>query len=177
MNPEHPQNLVLGLHPMSQGFAWIVCDGPFKPWAWRTVRVHGYRNGRFLSRIRTVLEQYHPHTLVLEAFEPEVSSRSPRMTRLGRALVALAREQGMEVEVLRFDEVRECFSHVGAHTRHEIAEALARHAPILKDSLPRKRRAWDGENFRLGLFIAAALVVTHYGRDARRLLDDLRDAA
>jgi hypothetical protein len=177
MNPEHPQNLVLGLHPMAQGFAWIVYNGPFSPWAWKVVRVHGYCNSRLLRSIRTVLEQYHPHTLVLEAFEPEVSSRSPRMARLGRALVALAREQGMEIEVVRYGDVQDCFAHVGARTRYEIAEAVARHSPLLEPYLPGRRRPWDGEDIRLGLFCAAALVITHYGQGARRLLDDLRDAA
>lgn len=177
MTSERPQNLVLAVHPMTQGFAWIAYDGPFSPWAWRTVRVHGYRNERFFRRIRTVLEQYQPHTLVLEAFEPEVSSRSPRTAKLGRALVAFAREQGMEVEVIRYGDVKECFSHVGAQTRHEIAEAIVRHTPMLEDYLPSKRRAWERENFHMAIFSAAALVVAHYSQDARKLLDDLRDGA
>lgn len=177
MTPELPQNLVLAVHPMAQGFAWIAYDGPFKPWAWRTVRVHGYRNDRFLSRIRTVLERHQPITLVLEAFEPEVSARSERTARLCRGIVAFAREMGIEVEVIRYSDVQDCFSHVGARTRHEIAEAIVRHTPVLSDYLPSKRRAWERENFHMAIFSAAALVIAHYSQDAHRLLVDLREAS
>lgn len=42
----------------------------------------------------------------------------------------------MEVEVIRYGEVQACFSHVGARTRHEIAEAVAPHADCLKPISP-----------------------------------------
>jgi hypothetical protein len=51
---------------------------------------------------------------------------------------------------------------VGARSRQEIAEAVARSF----DRLPRPRRPWEGPHRRLAIFDAAAVVLTHYQLDA-----------
>lgn len=175
MTAVHPPNLVLGLHPMRDGFAWIIYDGPFNPWAWRMVWVDAADNAVILSKATRVLDVFKPRTMVLEAFEPSVSARSARMTELGRDLVALAYKRDIEVIVLGRSDVQDCFSPFGATTRHEIAAAVARHTPSLEALLPTKRRIWETENLRMALFSAAALVVAHFSIDARRFLAELSD--
>ncbi|WP_428150924.1 hypothetical protein [Brevundimonas sp.] len=175
MTAVHPPNLVLGLYPMRDGFAWIVYDGPFNPWAWRMVWVSAADNEAILQKAIRVFEVFRPRTLVLEAFEPSVSSRSERMTLLGRELVAVAYKRDIEVVVLRRSDVQDCFSPLGAMTRHEIADAVARQTPSLEALLPGKRKAWEPENLRMALFSAAALVVAHFSIDARRFLAELSD--
>ncbi len=177
MTAVHPPNLVLGLHPMRDGFAWIVYDGPFNPWAWRMVWVGAADNAVILAKATRVLDVFKPRTLVLEAFDPSVSVRSARIARLGRALVASACERGIEVVVLRRSDVQDCFSPFGAVTRQEIADEVARHTPSLAALLPTKRRIWETENLRMALFCAAALVVAHFSIDARRFLADLSEGA
>ena len=176
MNPNIPQDLVLAVHPMARGFAWIAYDGPFSPWAWEVLHVHGYRNDNIIARVADRLAELNPQTLVLEAFEPKSSKRVPRMARLGRALAALARDRGIEVAVFTHGEVKACFSHVGASTRQEIAQAVARHTPALAAQLPKQRRPWEPEPLNMALFSAAALAITSFARDAREFLDELRRA-
>jgi hypothetical protein len=170
------ETLVLAVHPMTRGFGWIAYAGPFVPFDWRIVETKKAKNAACIAYMAKLLDRLQPATLVLEDFEPGTSRRDARVSRLGKALVALASDRGIEIAVARRTDVQACFSHLGAKTRQEIAEAVARHTPILADRLPRKRRAWDREDLRMSLFSAAALVVTHYALDANRLLDDLRDA-
>lgn len=170
-------SLVLGVHPTSRGYGWIAYEGPFSPYAWATVEVSRNKNPISLEKLGKLLARLQPETLVLEAFEPTTSERRKRITKLCRALVALAVERGIEVAIFPRSDVQACFAHVGANTRQEVAEAVARHTPALEGRLPKKRRAWDSEDLRMALFSAAALVITHYALDARRLLDDLRGAS
>jgi hypothetical protein len=44
-------------------------------------------------------------------------------------------------------------------TNHDIAEAAARHFPLIADKLPRRRRIWDGSDDRIGVLLAAAIAV------------------
>jgi len=47
----------------------------------------------------------------------------------------------------------------------------------LRAHLPNKRKLWIGEDKRLSVFGASAVVLTHYHNGAAALLDDLRNAA
>jgi Holliday junction resolvasome RuvABC endonuclease subunit len=111
--------------------------------------------------------------LVLEAFEPKQSRRSDRIARFGRAVVALAADRGLDVAIYTRGEVRSCFASVGARSREEIAEAVARHIDAFQDRLPKRRRCWQPEDYRLALFSAAALVATHYQRASSQVLREI----
>lgn len=175
MSGPMPEGLVLGVHPVSQGFGWIAYSNPLAPYDWRVKRTRsGNKNAECIAYVAKLIDRLHPTTLVLEAFEFETSERAPRITRLGRALVALAIDRGVEVAVLRRGDVQGCFAGVGAATREDIALAVARHTPALRDRLPRRRQAWNSEDLRMSLFSAAALVATHFALDAQQLLDQLR---
>lgn len=166
-------SLVLGVHAMSRGFGWIAYDGPFAPYDWRVVEVRRDKNATSIRRLAKLLSRLQPDTLVLEHFEPDGSVRHARIAKLYRALSVLAQDAGIDVAVFSRSDVQACFAHVGAKTRFEIAEAVARHTPHLRSRLPSKRRTWESEDVRMALFSAAALVVTHYALDARRFLDGL----
>jgi Holliday junction resolvasome RuvABC endonuclease subunit len=166
--------LTLAIHPTSKGFSWIAFENPFTIYDFRTVGARGTsKNERCLQRIERLIATLSPQTIVLEAFEPRLSSRASRVTKLGRAIVALAVTQRIEVAIYRFGQVQACFAHVGARTRGEIAGAVTRLLPEFARYLPGRRRAWQSEQWRLSLFCAAALALTHYQRDAESVLENL----
>jgi hypothetical protein len=178
MTTAQDRPLVLGLHPTARGVSWAAFADPF------TVHHHGvYRASRSnkcassLKKVAWLLGRLKPEILVLEAFDAESSVRSKRIRKLCLEIVNLAAEQGVEVAVYRRCDVQDAFRIVEARTREEIAEAVARHVGSLRPYLPNKRKQWAGEDRRLSLFCASALVLTHYHFEATRLFDDMRKAA
>lgn len=170
-----PFALTLAIHPVSRGFGWIAFEAPFAPYDWGLVTVRGTdKNARCLRRAERILDRFEPETLVLEAFEKRRSARADRIALLGRGLVALAGERGIDVAVYTRGEVKACFAKVGAVSRQEVAEAVSRHVPALHHRLPKPRRPWQTENPRMALFTAAALVLTHYQYVASQFLDNIR---
>lgn len=166
--------VTLAVHPTTHGFGWAAFTGPFSPYDWGNVSARGTdKNERCLRRVETLLARLTPQVLVLEAFEPDVAQRRPRLVRLGRAMTALAIARGVDVAIYPLNEVRGCFVHMGAVSRHEIAQTIVRQFAAFAHLLPRKRRPWDAEPWRLSLFNAVALVLTHYQRDATTLLESL----
>jgi hypothetical protein len=83
---------------------------------------------------------------------------------------------GAEVDCLKRSDVQKTFEFVGAKTRDEVAEAVAAHVPTLRAHLPNRRKQWNGEDKRLSVFAAAALVLAHYHNGATALLDEKRNA-
>jgi Holliday junction resolvasome RuvABC endonuclease subunit len=169
--------LVLGFHPTSRGFGWTAFQNPL------TLHSHGVytarrdKNASCLRKVEWLLERLEPEVLVIEAFDKDSSARSERVRRLCLAVVSLAAERGAEVQAFKRGELQTCFAAVGAKTREDIAEAVARHLPALRKHLPSRRKPWASEDKRLSIFCASALVLTHYHNGAAALLDDLRNAA
>jgi Holliday junction resolvasome RuvABC endonuclease subunit len=157
--------LTLAIHPNSRGFGWIAFENPFTMDSCGTVSARGaHKNEQCMRRITRLIAKLQPETIVLEAFEPKQSARATRITKLGRSIVGLAVTERIDVVVFRFAEIRSSFAHLGADTRHEIAEAVVKLFPQLKRYLPAKRRAWQSERWRLSLFCAAALALAHFQR-------------
>lgn len=166
--------LTLAIHPSSRGFGWAAFSGPLSLYDWGTPGARGTgKNEKCLQLVEKLLTRLTPQTLVLEAFEPEHSSRRNRITRLGRAIVALAASRGVDVAVFSSKDVRRCFEHLGVRSRWDIATTVARQFAELGHLLPTKPRAWEPEHWRMALFSATALALTHYQRDATLLLEDL----
>lgn len=159
--------VTLGVYPTARGLGWVAFEGPRALHDWQLVEVRRNKNIACMRRMEELFERYHPETLVLETFERRNSARTDRISNLCRAMVALAHDRGVEVAIYGRHDVEGCFSTVGARTRHEIAEAVARHLSCLTDRLPGKRLPWKSEDRRMALFCAGALVLTHFRRNAQ----------
>lgn len=162
MMPTNPiQGRVLGFHPTARGFGWVVFEGPFRPIDWGLVSARKDKNATCLKRLKRLLTRCTPETLVLEAYDRETTRRARRITRLGVRARAIADGQGIETVVYSRAEIREAFAEVGATTRRDIAEAVARHLDAFRHRLPPRRKPWESEDAREALFAAAAVVLTH----------------
>lgn len=172
MKPRLP--LVLGWKPYTHGSAWVAFDSPFSIYDFGQSEARGDKNARSLAALERLLDRLQPELLILEAFEGPGTRQSPRVKRLCRAAVALARDRGIDVTWLSRAEVQAGFAPIGAKTRHEIAAAVARSFDVLRELLPPKRRVWDTSHRRMALFDAASLVVAHYQLGASSLFDQLK---
>lgn len=178
MRPTTPRKpLTLAIHPNFSGFGWVAAEGPLSAHDWGVPRVRIDKNSNSLKRIEMLLDRLQPETLVLEAFEPHLSSRRERITKLCRAVVALAQDRGVDVAVFSRDEVRATFLDVGGKSRQDVAEAVARHIPALRGRLPRKRKAWEPDSHNMALFSAMAVAITFFRLSCNTLLEDLKDDA
>jgi Holliday junction resolvasome RuvABC endonuclease subunit len=171
------KGLTMAVHPNTRGFGWVVFEGPFAPLDWGLVFTARDKNARCLAKLEKMLARFLPDTIILEEFERQMSARTERIKRLCRAMVSLAADRGVEVAIYAKGEVQACFASVGARTRREIAEAVARHIDAFRHRLPNKRQPWENEDRRMSIFAAAALVLTHFQLGTSRLLDGLGGAA
>ena len=152
---------VLGFHPTSRGFGWVLFEGPFTPIDWGLVSAGADKNASCLRRLERLLDRFAPETLVLEAYDRATTRRARRIADLCVAVRRAADDRGAETAVYSRADIREAFAEVEARTRREIAEAVARHLEAFRHRLPKPRRPWESEDARGALFAAAAVILTH----------------
>jgi|SRR5579863_1066928 len=163
---------IFALHASSRGFGYVVFTGPWSPHDWGTVDARGDKNSVCLRKLEKLLDRFLPETLILEEAR-SVANRSDRINRLYKAIVALCRGRSIDVAIYRLGDIKFCFASVGARTRQEIAEAVARQLSAFDHRVPKPRKPWDSEARRMPMFCAAALGLTHYQLGTTSLFDDL----
>ena len=168
-----PLGLIFALHATDRGFGYVVFEGPFTPYDWGNVWAKGDKNGICLRRIEQMLDRFTPEALLLEAFGKGSSLQSDRIVRLYRAIIDLAGARSVDVHVYSRADIKGAFRTVGATTRQEIAQAVARHVEAFRHRLPSPRKPWESVDRRMAMFNAGALVLTHYRLGAAGLFDDL----
>jgi hypothetical protein len=170
--------VVIGFFPTSRGFGWTAFTGPLSlvDLGVFTVRQGQNKNAACLAHLAKILDRLRPETFVIEAFDAQHTRRSDRIRRLCLQIVSEVADRGIELAVFSRGDVQATFATVGARTRDDIAEAVARAIPNLRPLLPPRRKVYASEDKRLGLFNAAALVLTHYYLGSLGLMDEIRGA-
>ncbi len=168
-------NTAPAIFPSKDGFGWIVFDGPLSPVAWevstltKTKGTPQEKNARCMKRIEKLVSQYHPATVVLEAFEGPGTRRNKRIQQLCRSIASLAAMSGTPLRTISRDQIKSCFESTQPKTRYAIATTVASYLEEIRRRLPDERRAWQTENSDMALFNAAALLIVHYANPAEPL--------
>jgi Holliday junction resolvasome RuvABC endonuclease subunit len=163
MNPPSRHRLVLGIYPNTRGFAFALFEGPLAPVDWGVIEIRGKnRNRRCIQRIAVMFGQYAPDALVLQDTSDRGTHRAQRIQNLNDAIEVLAGTQSIHVFAYSRSRVRQCFENHGLTSKQSVAEAIAKHIPMFERFVPPLRKIWMSEDSRMGIFDAAALVLTFY---------------
>jgi len=157
------REVVLGIHPTSRGFGFVVMTSPLSPMDWGFRGALGkQKNGVCLDKIATLIEAHQPDVIAIEDATAPGVRRAARIKRLYRAISTLAIDQAIDVQTYQRSAVSECFGDVGAKTRYEIAVAIAKRIAAFERLLPPPRKLWMTENPNVSIFSAAALAITYF---------------
>jgi hypothetical protein len=150
--------LALDVHPRSFGF--VVFEGPNRMLDWG---IKSFRRGvntvkvSAAKKLLALLDEFTPSAIVI---------RKPEMRRNAKMLATIetqARSRRIPVRFISRSDVNRAF--VGFESnKYEVASALAKQFPSLASRLPPKRKCWQSEDYRMGIFDAAAVGVAYFTR-------------
>jgi hypothetical protein len=162
-------NLIVAIAPSSRGFGFAVLEGRKSLVDWGVRSVTGNKNAGSIKKADALIAHYHPAVLVLQDAAAKGSRRSPRIRILTKKLAALAASRKVKVALFSREQVMQAFFEDGKGTKHAIARLLAGRFPAeLGHRLPPKRRDWESEDYRMGIFDAMALAFTKWLDTNRR---------
>jgi hypothetical protein len=149
--------LVLAVYPNARGFAFVLFEGPdaLVDWGMSDIPAKGKREG-CLRRVRLLLEKYQPDLLILR------EKGHSRHAALFSQILQLATNKGIPALASSRQQVRQAFPMIGRATRYAIVTAVVQRFPVLKSYAPGRRKIWNSEDRRMGLFDAAALALTFF---------------
>jgi hypothetical protein len=159
-------DLVFAIYLQSRGFAFVLFEGWLAPVDWGVYDARGAgKNARCLDRIESLFDLHTPDVLVLQNMSEGGTHRVHRIRVLNRRAAELAHERDIVVRTYSRAQVVGHFEEQGATTKHEIAEAIAKHIPALNLYVPPARRTWMSEDGRMGVFDAAGLAFVFFQRE------------
>ena len=161
---------ILAVAPSTRGFGYAVHEGQDTLVDRGGKRASGDKNRECLAKVDELIDHWQPEVLVLEDSSGKGSRRAPRIQKLCKGIIALARNRKVSMKVFSRKTIRKVFFVDGQGTRHDVAKMVAEWFPEeLGLLLPSKRRACDdGEDPRMDIFDAVALVMVHRLREANR---------
>src|SRR6266404_57713 len=174
MNPRANRDIrILAIDPSTRGFGFAVLEGSSRLIDWGVKETKTDKKRRSLKLISDLIEQYEPTVLVLENYAGKGSRRCRRVTGLIDEIRELVLKRKVKVKSFSRAEVKKAFSESGASNKYEIAIAIAKRFPELAPRLPRFRKPWMSEDYRMSIFDAVALALTFFkGRNGQSKIWD-----
>ena len=159
--PKQVRTLAVSLS--SRGFGYAAMEGNNRLISFGKKIFNEDKNVRSLAHIEKVIIRNEPDVLVLQdvnAKNARGTRRDPRIKKLHRKVVVLAKKRELKVVEISGTELREVLLGNARGTRQETAELLAKQFPDeLASQLPPKRKSWESEDARMDIFEAVALAV------------------
>ena len=152
---------VIALDVRSQNFGFVVFEGPNEILDWG---VRSFRSGDnavkipAATKLLSLLDEFTPSAVVIRE---RATGRSTKKPKLLSIIERQVRSRRIPVRLITPREVNRAF--VGFESnKYEVASALAKQFPSLTSRLPPKRKCWQSEDYRMGIFDAAAVGVAYF---------------
>ena len=167
---------VLAVDPSTRGFGFAILEGPDRSIDWGVKETKVNKKRRSLRFIAELIHRYQPSVLVVEDYTGKGSRRCRRVRELIEDISKLAVQQKIKVRNFSRLKVKQAFSESGTSNKYEIAIAIAKRFPELAPRLPRFRKPWMSEDYRMSIFDAVALAITFFEKRRTLSVDRLKSA-
>jgi Holliday junction resolvasome RuvABC endonuclease subunit len=153
---------VLAIDPSTRGFGFVVLEGPNRLIDWGVKETKVNKNAKSLMLIDDLIDRYQPNVIVVEDYSAKGSRRCRRVAELIDEISKLALRRKVKVSSFSRADVKQAFAESGATTKQEIAIGIAKRFPELSPRLPRFRKPWMSEDYRMSIFDAVAFGLTFF---------------
>jgi RNase H-fold protein (predicted Holliday junction resolvase) len=151
---------VLAIDPSTRGFGFAVLEGLDQLIDWGVKETKKNKNAKSLELIEDLIDRYLPRVIVVEDYAGKGSRRCRRIQLLINDISKLAAKRKIKLRSFSRAKIKQTFSESDVSNKHKIAVAIANRFPELAPRLPRFRKPWMSEDYRMSIFDAVAFAVT-----------------
>jgi Holliday junction resolvasome RuvABC endonuclease subunit len=161
---------VLAIDPATRGFGFAILEGPDRLIDWGVKETKSDKNRSALKSVADLIGRYQPTVIIVEDYEAKGSRRCGRVGELINAVSKLAGQRKIRLKTVSRLKVKQVFSESGASNKYKIALAIAERFPELAPRLPRFRKPWMSEDYRMSIFDAVAMGLAFFELENKRKL-------
>jgi hypothetical protein len=160
MNNQNSDKRVLALNVHPRSFGFVVFHGPNIMF---DLGIKSFRRGAnavkipAAKKLLALLDEFTPSAIVIR--KPEMRRNAKMLSMIERQ----ARSRRIPIRFLSREDMNRAFIGFESN-KYEVASALAKQFPTLDSRLPPKRKCWENEHYRMGIFDAAAVGVAYFTR-------------
>jgi Holliday junction resolvasome RuvABC endonuclease subunit len=159
---------VLAIDPSTRGFGFAVLEGSDRLIDWGVKETKVDKNRQSLNLIKELINHYEPNAIVVEDYDGKGFRRCLRVQALINSILKLRSNRKVKVKTVSRAEVKRAFSESGSLTKHEIAIAIAHRFPELTPRIPRIRKPWMSEDYRMSIFDAVGFALAFFHIKSKR---------
>ena len=154
---------VIALDVRSRNFGFVVFEGPNEILDWG---IRSFRSGGnavktpAASKLLSLLDEFSPSAVVIRERPIGRAEKKPKLLSIIERQV---RNRRIPLRLVTPQDVNRAFIGFESN-KYEVASVLARQFPTLASKLPPKRKCWQSEDYRMGIFDAAAVGVAYFVR-------------
>jgi hypothetical protein len=115
------------------------------------------------TKMSALLDEFSPRALVLRNYNLRDAKKR---TVMFAAILAAARKSRIPAYLISKGVLVGAFA-LNERNKHTVASAVAQQLPELAPKLPRKRKIWEGEDYRISIFDAAATGLAYLSKQNR----------
>ena len=153
---------VLTIDPSTRGFGFAVLEGSNRLIDWGVKETKKNKNAKSLKLMEGLVDRYQPSVIVVEDYAGKGSRRCRRVCKLIDDILELAGKSKIKVRSFSRAKVKQAFSESGASNKQQIAITIVTRFPELAPRLPRVRKPWMSEDYRMSIFDAVSFGLTSF---------------
>jgi len=160
MQNRYRQKTIIAIDVRAASFGFAVFEGHGRLLDWG---VKSFRRGVNAVKIpasrkmATLLEEFSPRTLVVRNYNRRDAKKRTAMLA---AILAVGKKHRIPAHLISKGVLTKAFA-LNEQNKYAVASAVAQQLPELAPKLPRKRKIWEGEDYRISIFDAAAAGIAY----------------
>jgi len=159
---EVPRVMALSIATGRVGYA--VLEGPRFLVDFGVLDLRGANDNERITKIVETIAWNLPDILVLEDVKAKGCMKGARSRVLIKRIKLETSLRAIDIVMISRLDVRRFFAPLDGRNKDVIARTVANHFPELLRALPRERRPWVPEQYRMALFEAASYALVYFKR-------------
>ncbi len=154
--------LVVTLYPNALGMGYVISETPKELINYGIARIRPLTKDKYVKRLFRFIKEYKPTLILLRGYSDADNRISKRVVKVIDAFEQEAIKMDLPVYKYSREAIKEVFSQFEGNSKYSISKTITSWYPELKRFMPDIRVYPNPENYRMGIFDAFALMLTHY---------------
>ena len=154
--------LVVTLYPNSLGMGYVISETPKELINYGIARIRPLTKDKYVKRLLTFIKEYKPTLILLRGYTDADNRISKRVMKVIDAFEREAIKLGLPIFKYSRDDIKETFSQFEGNSKYSISKTITSWYPELKRFMPGIRVYPNPEHYRMGIFDAFSLMLTHH---------------